>query len=38
LARDVEMRRRLGRAARELAEREYSLPRAAETWARLLEP
>jgi glycosyltransferase involved in cell wall biosynthesis len=36
LARDVEMRGRLGAAARELAEREYSLTRAAETWARLL--
>lgn len=36
LARDVELRRRMGRAAREVAEREYSLTRAADTWARLL--
>jgi glycosyltransferase involved in cell wall biosynthesis len=36
LARDVEIRRRMGRAARELAEREYSLTRAADTWERLL--
>ena len=37
LARDVELRRRMGRSAREVAEREYSLDRAADTWARLLE-
>lgn len=36
LARDVELRRRMGHAAREVAEREYSLTRAAETWAKLL--
>jgi glycosyltransferase involved in cell wall biosynthesis len=37
LARDVELRRRMGRAARGVAEREYSLTRAADTWAKLLE-
>ena len=36
LARDVELRRRMGRAAREVAEREYSLTRAADVWAALL--
>ena len=36
LARDVELRRRMGRAAREVADREYSLTRAADTWAQLL--
>jgi glycosyltransferase involved in cell wall biosynthesis len=36
LAGDVEMRRRMGGAARAIAEREYSLTRAADTWARLL--
>jgi glycosyltransferase involved in cell wall biosynthesis len=36
LAHDVELRRRMGRAARERAEREYSLTRAADTWAKLL--
>jgi glycosyltransferase involved in cell wall biosynthesis len=36
LARDIELRRRMGRAARDVAEREYSLTRAAETWAQLL--
>ena len=37
LARDVELRRRMGGAARGVAEREYSLTRAADTWAKLLE-
>ena len=37
LARDVELRRRMGAAARQLAERDYSLTRAADTWTRLLE-
>ena len=37
LAREVELRRRMGRTAREVAEREYSLTRAADTWAKLLE-
>jgi glycosyltransferase involved in cell wall biosynthesis len=36
LAGDVELRRRMGRAGREFVEREYSLTRAADTWARLL--
>ena len=36
LARDVELRRRMGAAARAVVEREYSLIRAADTWARLL--
>ena len=36
LAGDVELRRRMGRAARDVVEREYSLTRAAETWAQLL--
>ncbi len=36
LARDLDLRRRMGAAARELAEREYSLTRAADTWAQLL--
>jgi glycosyltransferase involved in cell wall biosynthesis len=36
LARDVELRRRMGAAARTVAERDYSLSRAADTWARLL--
>jgi glycosyltransferase involved in cell wall biosynthesis len=36
LAGDVELRRRMGQAGRERIEQEYSLPRAAETWAQLL--
>ena len=36
LARDVALRKRMGRAARERAHREYSLTRAAEVWAQLL--
>jgi glycosyltransferase involved in cell wall biosynthesis len=36
LARDVELRRRMGATARAVAEREYSLTRAADTWAQLL--
>ena len=36
LARDVELRRRMGSAARKRAEREYSLTRAADTWEQLL--
>lgn len=36
LAADVELRRRMGRAARESAQTQYSLDRAADEWARLL--
>jgi glycosyltransferase involved in cell wall biosynthesis len=36
LARDVETRRRLGAAGRARVEREYTLDRAAEVWAKLL--
>jgi glycosyltransferase involved in cell wall biosynthesis len=36
LARDVELRRRMAVAAREVVEREYTLTRAADTWSRLL--
>jgi glycosyltransferase involved in cell wall biosynthesis len=36
LAGDVELRRRMGRAGRERVEREYSLTRGADVWARLL--
>lgn len=36
LVNDPELRRRMGRAGRERAEREYSITRAAQTWAQLL--
>ena len=36
LARDVELRQRMGRAGRERCEREYSITRAADAWAQLL--
>ena len=36
LARDVELRRRMGTAARQRADTHYSLTRAADTWAQLL--
>jgi glycosyltransferase involved in cell wall biosynthesis len=34
---DVELRSRMGRAAREIAQTQYSLDRAADEWARLLK-
>jgi glycosyltransferase involved in cell wall biosynthesis len=36
LARDPELRARLGQAGRERVEREYSITRAADTWAQIL--
>jgi len=36
LASDVQLRRTMGAAGRERVEQEYSLPRAADTWANLL--
>lgn len=38
LAADLTLRRRMGRAGRQRVERDYSLTRAADTWAELLAP